>query len=461
MGKYHVMIVDYAREMFLVTADRRLPIVEFESSYYGDLEELLDQAEALIHGACSLVYLRCEAERVYPELNDSIKASLLIFEVRDCSTPIQIPSFDWVSQRDADVIEVFPRIVEVVQYLQKYKIHGLGINDKRLWPFSRPGWYKHASEWVTTEIQRTTGQSVADIVKVSAHEGGCVLRARTETGETFYMKAAIPNKNWEVFVAAALSEVLGDYFAAPLATNDKLGYLLMKDYGKLLSQDDCSLISNPETYRYIQRDWAEKQRMSIELVDELERRGVPVRGPQWLRNKISEMSSDPEWFAVQARVVRETGREEYEHEEYKRKYMEHVENVLEKVGELQLPLTLVHGDLHYLNVAKDKQGQLTIFDFEDSAIGFGFLDSINFATVCNMDERGNIYNSYESVVPFIKACAPGLDVKRLQEYYPWLEALENLTMACKSYNRWVRSEECGRIFLKDEMALHRAYRTFS
>lgn len=163
-------------------------------------EERVNVAEAVIHGGCKLNYFRCEVERIYPEINDSIMAYLLIFEVRDGGSCESIRSFDWVLPCKADVIEVCPQIVEVVQYLQKYKTHGLEVHGDRLWPFSRPGWY---SEWVSSEVHRATGQDVVEVVKVSQHEGDCVLLAKSETGEKFYMKATIPKKTGEVFVARA------------------------------------------------------------------------------------------------------------------------------------------------------------------------------------------------------------------------------------------------------------------
>lgn len=82
-----------------------------------------------------------------------------------------------------------------------------------------------------------------------------------------------------------------------------------------------------------------------------------------------------------------------------------------------------------MNVAKGEQGQLTIFDFEDCAMGFGFIDSMNFAKRCNMSELGFPDISYESLVPFVEVCAPGIDEKRLKEYYPWLDALYTLRSA--------------------------------
>lgn len=86
--------------------------------------------------------------------------------------------------------------------------------------------------------------------------------------------------------------------------------------------------------------------------------------------------------------------------------MEYVELLLKKVCELELPLTLWRDDLHYLNIAKNKEEKLTIFDFESSAVGFGFLDSIYFARVCSRDEKGMSTDGYESLEAFMKSCAP-------------------------------------------------------
>lgn len=112
MSKHHILIEDCARERVLATSNGQL--TSYDKSDFCHFEDEAPAAKRLIHGTCRLGSLRYEAERVYPEIGNSILPSLTIFEVRDGYDGKDIPSFKWVRQHEADTIEVNPRIDEII-----------------------------------------------------------------------------------------------------------------------------------------------------------------------------------------------------------------------------------------------------------------------------------------------------------------------------------------------------------
>lgn len=455
MFLYHVMIVDPRDCKVLVNADHQLPVVDFDASCYGDIEEMFEVVESTIKQKLPLVFLRCEAEKFCSEANN-FRATLLIFEVQDVISLEGVHPFTWILQRDSDTITVSPINNAVSQYLQKYKCEGLEVHSNRLWPHSRSGWYACACAWMKNHLFQLTGQHVTSITKVSHFVSGCVLRARTEANEVYYLKAVIPNKSDELRVAVALGELLDPYFPKPLATDDECGYILMKDYGELLRDEDYSIKSNPNAFRHVLNNWAHVQKQSMNVVDKLIQRGVPLCDIKFVREKLTEVTSDSEWFDVQLKAIREKGRQEYTQEEYKQKFMEYVDLVLDKIEELGWPLSLVHGDFLPANIAKDKVGNLTYFDYEATTVGYGFLDADSFSFGCN----GCFV--FDDIEFYIKEWTECVSETVDEGHLHWMEAFTNLLAVYHMYDFWVRSEECGRkLFVRDMGRTCLVYRYFT
>ncbi|KAI0558545.1 hypothetical protein FGB62_203g01 [Gracilaria domingensis] len=76
----------------------------------------------------------------------------------------------WVEQSDAESVVVDPPSQLVTEYLQKYKLHGLSVNEKRLYPFSRAGWFERARFWAEKKLN-DYGYEVQTIEKLQHGSG--------------------------------------------------------------------------------------------------------------------------------------------------------------------------------------------------------------------------------------------------------------------------------------------------
>ena len=153
---------------------------------------------------------------------------LKVFEVLSSVPPKAPNGFSWVRREQAGAIRVSPYVEDVVRYLKKYSKDGLKVNWERLLPYSKPGWFQEASSWMRSSLSRHGCKSISTITHMRQSSEGSILRAETERGK-FYMKAVLPGGlNDEVLVSSSLSEVLRDYFAKPVATEERLRWMLME-----------------------------------------------------------------------------------------------------------------------------------------------------------------------------------------------------------------------------------------
>lgn len=446
MTLHHVLLVDCRNATFLVTGDFYLPKVDFEGSHCADVEGLCATVEALIEKVHRVVFLRPEAEIVYPEWNDSLLPSLLIFEVLPSSAVQKIPSFQWSSYENAHNVIVSPKNAKILEYLHEFRQKGLEVHSSRLWPYSRAGWYGQACQWMTCEITRTANKRLTEIAKISVHDGGCVLRGRSREGDRFYMKGVNPDKHAEVKVAQALSEFIPDAFPRPLASDEQRGFLLMNDYGNTMCAEECSVNTNQKRFQHVLLEWARIQKASLPFVSELKKAGVPTRDADYFRDKVQQITSDNFWFQSQLRVIRQENRREYSHGEYKRKYIEHASGVLAKIEELQWPLSVIHGDLNPVNVTMSKSGTFTFFDYEYTAVGYGFVDALDFGFSCNRTETlHDIKLYFNEWTDFV---GPSVS----ENHFQCMKEFNRLMAVCNTYDRWNRSEQCGILFNTKEMS---------
>ena len=131
---------------------------------------------------------------------------------------------------------------------------------------------------------------------------GSVLRAETEHG-IFYMKsvpAAGPSD--EVLVSSGLSEVLPEYFAKPVATEERRRWMLMEDYGPTFKFKQCMLERDPELFKKILTHWCRIQLRSVDLKGKLLDAGCPELSTKQIIEQAQVMVKNPEWFLAQEKL---------------------------------------------------------------------------------------------------------------------------------------------------------------
>jgi Ser/Thr protein kinase RdoA (MazF antagonist) len=136
-------------------------------------------------------------------------------------------------------------------------------------------------------------------------------------------------------VTAALADSHPGAVPDVVAIDADCGFLLLREYGPELGDRASPLWADAvRLAARIQREW-------VDRVDELASLGAPARGLDSLRSEVA---------------VDETLRSAWR-----------------RMNDLDLPDTIVHGDLHPWNAAVERDG-VRIVDWSDAAVGPPFLD---------------------------------------------------------------------------------------
>jgi hypothetical protein len=224
--------------------------------------------------------------------------------------------------------------------------------------WARPGWLAEVRTWVEQEAAQL-GHVVVGVEQVKQWSISAVLRVETD-GPDLYFKvpARLPLFVDEAALTARLAERFPEHVPAPLAVEPERGWLLLPAFDELFGWDA------PLGFRQAAlRRFAGLQRRSSELVDELLADGCLDRRLGVLETQIDPLVNDPEALA------RLTSDEVGE----LRRLAPWLKELCVRLASFGLPSTLVHGDLHMLNVAR-LDGDLVYFDWTDACVAHPFID---------------------------------------------------------------------------------------
>ena len=220
-------------------------------------------------------------------------------------------------------------------------------------PWALPGWLEEVRQWLEPEVERL-GHSLVRIEQRKQWSISSVLRVRTN-GPDLYVKvsARLPLFVDEGPVTAMLAERFPGYVPAPLAVEPERGWFLLEEFSaggcldrrlEVLERQIDPLLVDPEALA----------RLQAEEIDELQ---------------------------GQAPLFREA---------------------CSRLADLGLPPTLVHGDLHVGNVAR-QDGQLFYFDWTDACIAHPFIDLHSLQWEQDEAIRASLLDAYlgpwEGIVP--------------------------------------------------------------
>lgn len=229
-------------------------------------------------------------------------------------------------------------------------------------PWARPGWLDDVRAWIEREAAQL-GHTVTGIEQVKHWSISSVLRVTTD-GPDLYFKvpARLPLFADEGALTARLAERFPDHVLAPLAVESEQGWILLPEFGELFDFWGAPLELRCEMLRR----FAELQRRSASIADELLEDGCLDRRLDVLERQVGQLLDEP------AAVAQLTPEEVAALREQKPALQE----VCRRLAGLDLPATLVHGDLHVLNVARH-DGKLVYFDWTDACIAHPFIDLIS------------------------------------------------------------------------------------
>jgi hypothetical protein len=224
--------------------------------------------------------------------------------------------------------------------------------------WAQPGWLPEVREWIEREAARL-GNTVVRLEQVKHWSISSVLRIETD-GPDLYFKvpARLPLFVEEARLTATLAERFPAHVPAPLAVEEHRGWLLLPAFDELFGWD-----APLDARREALRRFAELQRRTSDLVSDLLANGCLDRRLEVLERQIDPLVNDPE------AVARLTADEVSE----LRRLAPWLKEVCRRLAGIGVPSTLVHGDLHMLNVARF-DGELVYFDWTDACIAHPFID---------------------------------------------------------------------------------------
>ena len=259
--------------------------------------------------------------------------------------------------------------------------------------WARPGWLPAVREWIEQEAARL-GHTVVGVEQVKHWSISSVLRIDTD-GPDLYFKVPmrLPLFVDEARVTARLAERFPDHVPAPLSVEPAHGWLLLAAFDELFTFAAPVAVRTESLRRF-----ARLQRRTSELVGELLADGCLDRRLDVLETQIDPLVNDSE------AVARLTPEEVTE----LRRLAPTVKELCRRLAGVGLPSTLVHGDLHMLNVAR-LDGRLVYFDWSDACIAHPFIDLLSLEWEKDEASRMALLDAY------LEAWQGAETAERLQE----------------------------------------------
>jgi hypothetical protein len=329
----HHALVPNAERTALLVVDGRLPCVCTEERRL----ELTLAALEREHG------VRAPFLRVVRRAVDDAERLTTLYEVDATSAP-----GTWLPLDDVDAPAVTPVFADgVEEWLAEQR--GAPIPPERP-PWARPGWLARASAWVAEQVRVEGGPELVRQWPLSA-----VYRYAIADGPV-YLKAVFTLFRHEPAVTAALAEAHPGVVPDVVAIERDAGYLLLREFGPELGDRASPLWADGVRLTAgIQREW-------IDRVDELAALGAPVRRPPSL------------WADVENDAT--------------------LRAAWQRMNELELPDSIVHGDLHPWNATVEPHG-VRIVDWSDAAVGQSFLDlAVVLFKEDDAEVRGRLVKAY-------------------------------------------------------------------
>ncbi|QGN57805.1 aminoglycoside phosphotransferase family protein [Nostocoides sp. HKS02] len=219
-----------------------------------------------------------------------------------------------------------------------------------------PAWRCEAQDWIADQVTRSGGVVTGEIEQRRVRPWSTQLVAPTDRGPAWF-KANCRALAFEPAVQQELSRLVPAEVDAPIALDTARGWMLTTDRGTTLGDGHEPTLDD---WRAVVRLAATLQRRVADKGPTLRAAGLPDCAPAtvpqryaWLVDQLAALPADhPSHVgADEAATLRATvGR---------------VEQAVEELLAMPLPVTFQHGDLHPKNVfAVD--GGLRIFDFGDA-----------------------------------------------------------------------------------------------
>jgi hypothetical protein len=300
-----------------------------------------------------------------------------VFELELIDSNWDVPAHGrWAGRSDLDVLRLEDEqrglLAAYLDELESGDVPG----KRPAW--ARAGWLDTVRPWIESEVARL-GHAVVELEQVKHWSISSVLRVRTD-GPDFYLKvpARLPLFVEEGTVTARLAGRFPDYVPAPLAVEPEHGWFLLSSFDEIFDWK-APLATRCDALRR----FAGLQRRTAELTPDLLRDGCLDRRLEVLETQIDPLLDDPE--AV--------GRLSSDELDQLRRLAPTLKELCRRLGAFNLPPSLVHGDLHMLNVAR-VDTELVYFDWTDACIAHPFIDLLSLQWEKDESSRTALLDAY-------------------------------------------------------------------
>jgi Phosphotransferase enzyme family len=245
-------------------------------------------------------------------------------------------------------------------------------------PWALPGWLEDVREWLEPEVERL-GHSLVEIEQTKQWGISSVLRVRTDGPDLYFkVSARLPLFVDEGPVTAMLAERFPGYVPEPLAVEPDRGWFLLPEFQELVGwraplDVRCEVLAR----------FAGLQRRTADQTADLIAAGCLDRRLDVLERQLEPLLADPGALArLQPEEIDELRRQAPLFREACR-----------RLADIGPPPTLVHGDLHVGNVAR-QDGELVYFDWTDACIAHPFIDLLSLQWEQDEGNRKALLDAY-------------------------------------------------------------------
>lgn len=241
-------------------------------------------------------------------------------------------------------------------------------------PWARPGWYAATVAWIQTQLAQLGYQVTnAEMVEESAAVPiaveqvkhwflSCVMRITTNRGYVYFKASGgSPLFAKEASATHGLARLFPQSVPSPLSIDAEREWMLLTDFGPSVGWE-----ADIETRATVLGHFGRLQIAAANHIDELIAIGCLDRRLDKLTAQIDPLFNDATMLAY----VSETQGEQL------RALSPKLKAICAELASYNVPQTLVHGDMHMGNVARQGE-RFLFFDWTDACIAHPFLDMID------------------------------------------------------------------------------------
>ena len=246
----------------------------------------------------------------------------------------------------------------VQQYLRELESG----NTSTLRPsWTQAGWLSEASTWIEEQLDKLNYKPIAPLEYVRSCSISCVLKIKTTKGTVYFKQAAtdLPLFCDEPIVTLELAKIFPQHLPTVIGIDRQRHWMLLADFGKSIIGSNASLKVQADIYRVL----AQIQIQSVSQCDRLLEIGCLDRRLNILHSQIDPLMNDEDALSELSTAQIER----------LQALVPELKNLCGKLASYKIPETLVHGDLHFHNVALHNDNYL-FFDWTDSCISHPFFD---------------------------------------------------------------------------------------